>query len=93
MEYKLILHNNDEDEKYDGHFEIKKMKWILSDCGSYLSDQWIELLNFMKGITNPNISPIINPGGPSSWNAKIKNSIFELCFDVSGGDCSRVSYW
>lgn len=66
------------------------MKWILSDCGSYPSDQWIELLNFMKGNSKSNISPIINPGGPSSWNAKIKNSIFELCFDVSGGNCSII---
>lgn len=105
MEYQVILHKSDPetkydgyetDEKYDGYIEIiftfnnQKMKWTLSDCGSYPSNQWVDLLNYMKGITNPNISPIINPGGPSSWNARVKNSIFELCFDIGGGDCSII---
>lgn len=105
MEYQVILHKNDRetkydgyetDGKYDGHIEIiltfnnQKIKWKLSDCGSYPSNQWVGLLNFMKWTLITNISPIIIPGGPSSWNAKVKNSTFELCFDVSGGDCSII---
>ena len=97
MEYKVNLHEIDDDDnkKYNGYIETiltfhgLKINWRISDCGSYPSDQWIELLNFMKG-NSTSYSPIINPGGPSSWNARVNNSIFELCFDISGGDCSLI---
>ena len=106
MEYQVILHKTETkydgyetDEKYDGHIEIiltfnnQKMKWTLSDCCSYPSNEWVDLLNCMKGITNPNKSPTVGGGGNSSWYADVNNSNFRLYFDISGsGGDSTIIY-
>jgi hypothetical protein len=92
MEYQVTFHkdNHDEDEKYNGHIEIKlnfhhlKINWIISDCGSYPSDQWIKLLNFMKETSTDDKSPIIGSEGNSYWYAYVNNSNFKLFFDISG---------
>lgn len=108
MEYKVILHKNEPETKYDGYetdekydgiieviltFNSQKMKWILSDCSCYPSSEWIELLNFMKGNSTSNISPIVGGGGNSSWNADVNNSNFRLYFDISGsgGDSTIIN--